>query len=100
MLLLFDEVEDVFSSGMSFFAPPSIAQTSKAWINRMLEENPVPTLWLSNSIGGLDPAFIRRFDLVVELPVPPQRQREQIARLAGGDLLDADTVERTLWHLG
>ena len=59
-LIAFDEVEDVFDDGDSFFGRKSTAQVRKAWINRMLEENPVPTLWLSNSIDGLDPAFIRR----------------------------------------
>lgn len=71
-LITFDEVEDVFNDGDSFFGRKSTAQVRKAWINRMLEENPVPTLWLSNSINGLDPAFIRRFDMVFELPVPPK----------------------------
>lgn len=93
-LVAFDEVEDVFNDGDSFFGRKSTAQVRKAWINRMLEENPVPTLWLSNSIRGLDPAFIRRFDMVVELPVPPKQQRERILRESCGDLLDADNISR------
>lgn len=93
-LIAFDEVEDVFSDGDSFFGRKSTAQVRKAWINRMLEENPVPTLWLSNSICGLDPAFIRRFDMVFELPVPPKQQRERILRDNCGDLLGADTLSR------
>lgn len=93
-LILFDEVEDVFNDGDSFFGRKSTAQTRKAWINRMLEENSVPTLWLSNSIHGLDPAFIRRFDMVFELPVPPKKQRERILLDACSDLLDAQTVAR------
>lgn len=93
-LILFDEVEDVFNDGDHFFGRKSTAQTRKGWINRMLEQNPVPTLWLSNCISGLDPAFIRRFDMVVELPVPPKRQRERIIRGACSDLLDAPGVAR------
>ncbi|MEO6986968.1 MAG: ATP-binding protein [Paralcaligenes sp.] len=93
-LILFDEVEDVFDDGDSFFGRKSTAQTRKAWINRMLEENSVPTLWLSNSAQGLDPAFIRRFDMVFELPVPPKKQRERILLDACSDLLDAPTVAR------
>jgi len=49
-LILFDEVEDVFNDGDRFIGRKSTAQTRKGWINRMLEENPVPTLWLSNDI--------------------------------------------------
>lgn len=93
-LIVFDEVEDVFNDGDSFFGRKSTAQVRKAWINRMLEENPVPTLWLSNSIRDLDPAFIRRFDMVLELPVPPKNQRERILREACGDLLDNSSISR------
>jgi transitional endoplasmic reticulum ATPase len=94
VLMLFDEVEDVFKDGNNFFGRKSAAQTRKGWINRMLEENSVPTLWLSNSIDCLDPAFIRRFDLVSELPVPPRRQRERIILEACSDLLDPNSVAR------
>jgi SpoVK/Ycf46/Vps4 family AAA+-type ATPase len=93
-LVVFDEVEDVFNDGNGVFGRKSTAQLRKAWINRMLEENPVPTLWLSNSIEGLDPAFIRRFDMVFELPVPPKRQRERILQASCGDLLDARSISR------
>ncbi len=93
-IILFDEVEDVFDNGDGFFGRQSTAQTRKAWINRMLEENSVPTLWLSNSNGCLDPAFIRRFDMVIELPVPPKKQRERIIQEACADLLDAAGVAR------
>jgi SpoVK/Ycf46/Vps4 family AAA+-type ATPase len=93
-LILFDEVEDVFNDGDRMFGRKSTAQTRKAWINRMLEENPVPTLWLSNSIHGLDPAFIRRFDMVLELPIPPKRQRERILKETCADLIDPTTMGR------
>lgn len=93
-IILFDEVEDVFNDGDSFMGRKSTAQTRKAWVNRMLEENSVPTLWLSNSIQGLDPAFIRRFDMVFELPVPPKKQRERILQDVCSDLLDPASVAR------
>ncbi len=93
-LLVFDEVEDVFSDGDGFFGRKSTAQTRKAWINRMLEENVVPTIWLSNSVSGMDPAFVRRFDVVIELTVPPKKQRERIIKAACSELLDAQQVSR------
>ena len=93
-IILFDEVEDVFNDGDGFLGRKSTAQTRKAWINRTLEENSVPTLWLSNSIRGLDPAFVRRFDMVFELPVPPKKQREIIIQEACSDLIDATCVAR------
>ena len=93
-LLVFDEVEDVFNDGDGFLGRKSTAQTRKAWINRMLEENVVPTIWLSNSIRGMDPAFIRRFDVIFELSVPPKKQRERIIRVACENLLDDKQVCR------
>lgn len=93
-LILFDEVEDVFDDGNGFLGRKSTAQTHKAWINRTLEQNPIPTLWLSNSITGLDPAFVRRFDMVFELPMPPKAQRERILRNSCGELLSATNIDR------
>lgn len=58
----------------------------------MLEDNPVPTVWLSNAVRGMAPAFVRRFDMVIELPVPPRKQREQMLRMRCGDLLDAPRI--------
>lgn len=93
-LIVFDEVEDVFNDGDNMFAPRSAAQVRKAWINRTLEENAVPTLWLSNSIRGLDRAFIRRFDMVFELPVPPRSQRRQIILAACDGLIESSSAAR------
>lgn len=93
-LILFDEVEDVFNDGSEVFGRKSTAQMRKAWMNRMLEDAPVPTFWLSNSIACLDPAFIRRFDMVIELPIPPRAQRQRIIERACGDLIGPECVAR------
>ncbi len=92
-LLVFDEAEDVFNDGEGFMGRKSTAQLRKAWINHMLEDNPVPTLWLSNS-SALDSAFIRRFDMVFELPVPPQKQRARIIAAQCAGLLGTDAIAR------
>lgn len=94
VLIAFDEAEDIFNDGNPSFGQRSTAQVRKAWFNRSLEGNPVPTIWLSNSIGGLDPAFVRRFDMIVELPVPPKAQRERILTEQCGDLIDAASIGR------
>lgn len=93
-LILFDEVEDVFDDGDAFTGYRSSAQARKAWMNRMLEVAHVPTLWVSNSIDSLDPAFVRRFDMVIEVPVPPRSQRQRIVQRACGDLVSAESVFR------
>jgi len=93
-IITFDEVEDVFNDGDDPFGRRSTAQMRKAWVNRMLEENPVPTLWLSNSMRGIDPAFIRRFDMVFEVTVPGKVQRRRILHSYCGDLIDEHRLSR------
>lgn len=94
-LIVFEEAEDVFDDGGGhMFGRKSTAQTHKAWLNRALEDNPVPALWLTNSIRHIDPAFMRRFDLVVEMPIPPRQQRQRILEQACGDLVAMPHVAR------
>jgi len=91
--LLFDEVEDVFPPISSEaaqimaraeqVAAPSGASGSvsgKAWVNQILESNPVPTLWVTNRIEQIDPAFRRRFAYHLELKSPPPGAREGLVR--------------------
>ena len=87
-LLLFDEVEDVFNDTENGAGMKSTAQSRKAWVNRMLEQNRTPTIWVSNS-DQLDPAFIRRFDMVLEIKVPPKKQRMNFILRHCGDELDS-----------
>lgn len=94
-LILFDEIEDIFGLGdRGIFAAPSEANGQKAWINRALESNPAPAIWLCNSIAGMDNAFLRRFDIVMEVAVPPRRQRAKILQATCGDLVDSAGLAR------
>ncbi|WP_406672671.1 AAA family ATPase [Natronospira sp.] len=85
-LVVFDEIEDVFpgSSPMDLFS--SRQGPGKAWVNRLLETNAVPTIWLSNRIRQLDPAYIRRFDVVLELAEPDRKQKARILKAHFDDL--------------
>ena len=86
-LLIFDEIEDVFRA--SFFEQ-SVAQQNKAWMNQLLENNNVPMIWLSNSVFGIDPAFLRRFDFILEMPdLPLKNKSALITQLAEGKLSPA-----------
>jgi transitional endoplasmic reticulum ATPase len=96
-IILFDEIQDVFDDG-GFFGI-STAQMRKAEINTMLEENPLPTFWLSNDICSMDNAFIRRFDIVVKLDVPPMGRRREILDIAMEDLsVPAAAMKRFAKH--
>ena len=99
IIILFDEIEDVFDAGgAGFFAKifgvDETARNPKAWLNRRLEENQTPTLWIANSIQAILPAFKRRFDIIVKMPVPPRRQRQKIIRACCSDLLSERDIER------
>lgn len=80
-LILFDEAEDVFPQVLHpFFGLEQRSGQQKAWVNHLLETNPVPTLWVSNAIEQIDPAFRRRFLYALELPTPPACVRASLLR--------------------
>ncbi|WP_017431207.1 AAA family ATPase [Vreelandella jeotgali] len=66
-LVLFDEIEDVMHDEDAL---------PKGWMNQLLEQNTAPGIWVSNSVDWLDPAYLRRFDLIIEV----QAQTGQQAR--------------------
>lgn len=74
-IVLFDEVEDAFPEDGAGGVSLRGAGKHKAWSNRLLERNPVPAIWISNVVKHLDPAVIRRFDVVIELKEPPRQAR-------------------------
>jgi SpoVK/Ycf46/Vps4 family AAA+-type ATPase len=91
--LLFDEVEDVFppisvdaaqlmarQEQQALSAAVSQSVNGKAWVNQILEGNAVPTIWVTNRIEQIDPAFRRRFAYHLELKSPPPGAREQLVR--------------------
>lgn len=51
---------------------------SKLFLNRALEQAPVPVIWACNEIGWMDPATLRRMTLVLRLPVPNAARRVAI----------------------
>ena len=80
-LVVFDEAEDCLCDNQSFFFVPSHRQTEKSSMTRMLENNPRPTIWISNRVD-MDPAFLRRFTHVVHMDNPGPSQRERLVRAA------------------
>lgn len=110
-LLLFDEIEDVFPQTTGWFGPSRADLRHKAWMNRVSESNTVPTIWVSNAIEQIDPAYLRRFDLILEFTPPPQSvrqrmierhlheiplRRECVERLASCDRLVPAYIERAV----
>jgi SpoVK/Ycf46/Vps4 family AAA+-type ATPase len=98
--LLFDEVEDVFPP-ISSEAAQLIARldssdgnagsvnssvSGKAWVNQILETNPVPVIWVTNRIEQIDPAFRRRFQYHLMLKSPPPGARLGLVTRALADV--------------
>lgn len=95
-LLMFDEAEDVFSARGHREKSP--AEARKAWFNNLLEKNDVPTIWISNQHHGIDAAFIRRFDLVLEMPMPAPSQRAKMIAHYGQGMVSEEATERFAKH--
>ncbi|NJD07801.1 MAG: AAA family ATPase [Methylococcaceae bacterium] len=85
-VVLFDEMEDFFVNGVDDGLFGGGDRLGKAWFNRMLEQSPVPVIWISNAIDMIDPAYLRRFDFVLEMGAPPPEARCRMLTQACGDL--------------
>lgn len=102
-VILFDEIEDVFPSD-PFAALFGGGRgrgdgKQKGWINEMLETNPVPAFWVSNAIQQMDPAYLRRFDLVVEIPPMTHSARSEMLNKVLNDLpLSKPWIDRMAHH--
>jgi SpoVK/Ycf46/Vps4 family AAA+-type ATPase len=77
--LLFDEMEDLIgnahrSRGDGF----SPREGSKVFINRLLETNAAPVIWVTNAVGDIDDAILRRMSFVLKLDLPPRRAAHRI----------------------
>ena len=98
-VVIFDEVEDAFSNSdnvlLALFGKPSGGgHGDKGWMNRTLEGNPVPAIWITNDTASMDPAFLRRFLLPVAFTTPPRSVRRRIAeRHLGAQQLPPDLLD-------
>jgi SpoVK/Ycf46/Vps4 family AAA+-type ATPase len=77
-LLVFDEAEDLFPVPSLSWLFDAKSRPQKGWINSLLEGTQVPTIWIANEVGHIDPAILRRFDLILEVPAPPRATRSRL----------------------
>ena len=86
-VVLFDEMDDLLAEPPSFapflFHPMarrrgSRSAGSKVFMNRLLEEAPTPTLWITNDASTVNPAILRRMRYALEMRQPPPRIRTRI----------------------
>ncbi len=85
-ILLFDEMEDLLSGRggvlSALFGSRRTggrpAEGSKVYMNRLLEQTPVPTLWTSDVARQTSPVLLRRMTFALELRQPPPTVRARI----------------------
>ncbi len=72
-LILFDDLED---GVLNWEAGMFTKRTSgKSALNNMLDANPVPAIWITNSAELMEPAHLRRFDYAIAFKAPPRSVR-------------------------
>jgi SpoVK/Ycf46/Vps4 family AAA+-type ATPase len=91
------EAAQLMARAEQVVAPPNSSVSGKAWVNQILESNAVPTIWVTNRIEQIDPAFRRRFAYHLELKSPPPGAREGLVRktLEGAMVSDAFVAKLT-----
>ena len=84
-ILLFDEMEDLLASederyalGPLFSSRTRGSEGSKVFLNRVLENSPVPTIWIMNDARTVSPVILRRMMFALELRLPPASARTSI----------------------
>ena len=81
-VLVLDEAEDIFQQDLGSMLDLRTRgrRESKAWVNSLLETNAHPVIWITNQVGAIDPAYLRRFAFCLEFPQTPFSLRHKIAR--------------------
>ena len=74
-ILLFDEMDDLLGGANPVYGND---RPSKVHANRMLETNPIPVIWTTNSVEACDPAFLRRMSYSALMRPPSGRVRARI----------------------
>lgn len=81
--ILFDEIDDVVFADVKEDGAPIL---TKQFLNQFLEESPVPVFWITNHPEKLDPAYLRRFDICIEVTNPPRSVRRELLRNASAGM--------------
>jgi Holliday junction resolvasome RuvABC ATP-dependent DNA helicase subunit len=75
-VLLFDEIEDLLLKGTD--TSKSADTDSKIKTNRLLEDNPVVTIWTGNDPEKFHEAVRQRFTISLHMGYPPTKIRQKI----------------------
>jgi len=108
-VLIFDEADDVFrgTGGLGGLDIESVRhhhessgdseavsmRNHRASLNRLIEDSPLPVIWIMNHSEVLDPAVLRRFDAVIVFEAMPRSVRKGLLQSAQV----ADDTTAGLW---
>jgi SpoVK/Ycf46/Vps4 family AAA+-type ATPase len=76
-MILFDEADSQLTQDVSFLFDGN-GVSLKATVNQILEQNEVPTIWIANALEWAEPAYLRRFDIILHHDWPPRSVRLRI----------------------
>lgn len=78
--ILVDEADDILTSchNSYFFFSKKDDEISKIKVNRILETNSKPTIWISNNINCMDKAYLRRFTYAINFTRPNKPVLEEM----------------------
>jgi len=94
-VLLFDECEEVMNQSVNTdHSGDDGSMPRKSWINNTLETNEIPTIWIANSIKNFDEAYVRRFTVCFEMPVPSESLRLKMVHKAFGELISKEAMTK------
>ncbi len=93
-VLVFDEADDIFRESTGGEADTEEGgvsmRTHRASLNQLLENAQLPVIWIMNDADMLDPAVLRRFDVVIRFePMPRYAKRELLETQFGGNSPDS-----------
>jgi SpoVK/Ycf46/Vps4 family AAA+-type ATPase len=75
-IVFFDEIEDSLNKGTDSDKKADVF--SKILLNRLLEKNPVVTIWAGNDLNKFHESVRQRFSYSLEVTHPPTLMREKI----------------------
>ncbi|MBR5154407.1 MAG: ATP-binding protein [Alphaproteobacteria bacterium] len=79
--LLVDEADDILEAcyGRNIFYRSKVDdEASKVKVNRILENNSQPTIWIANQIDDMDKAYLRRFTFAIYFLKPDKETIERM----------------------
>ena len=94
IILLVDECDDFFYESFS-----SGRNIRKHQINQIIEQSIKPTIWITNRADSLEDAYVRRFDMVLEITSPePENYKKKVRQLSKGLRLSIGFITHICCH--